>query len=542
MKKGSLLAGLALLSVASLAQISILPDSVVQMIERQPKDSSLVKELNNIAFGYLQSNPILGRELAETSITIARDINFTRGYARAVNVKGSSYWVVGDYEAALEQYHKSAKAASAIDDQRGLSEAYHNIGEVHKKLGDYRKAIRFLETSLEWDRKNGDNYAITLYNIGEAYFERDEYPEASSYFDAALKQAVIEKDQGATAYAYNGMGKLFAQEGKYEEALVYFRKAESIWSTTGDLRSMIRTYQDYSEAYVALHDLNAALASLTLATSVAEDIQAYDLQASNYDRISQLYYRKGEFKKSADFLRMRKELRDSIYDLTRSQQIAQLQVAFEKDARLIENQQLKATRALQEAKIRTQGFMIVAISIGLMVAGLSAYVFFRQRKKIQLSNGLLHEKSVEINRQKEEIECQAQKMSSLNQQLQDLNKSLEYRIEERTHELWWKNQKLADYAHTNSHKLRAPVASILGLIQLINRVPIAESDKILIEKLQVCAGELDKVTRDINQRLEDDPELNGTSKHVLFDENQGNGADANRAAEKADAWRDGPVH
>jgi tetratricopeptide (TPR) repeat protein len=533
MKKGSLFAGLILSSVAAVGQVSILPDSVVRMIQNHPKDSTLVKELNTIAFGYLKSNPVLGRELAEASITLARDINFTRGYARAVNVKGSSYWVVGDYESALEQYHKSAKASSAINDQVGLSEAYHNIGEVHKKLGDYRKAIRFLETSLEWDRKNGIHYAITLYNIGEAYYERDEYLEASSYFDAALKQAVIEKDEGTTAYAYNGMGKLRLQEGKYDEALVYFRKAEAIWNTSGDLRSMIRTHQDYSDVYIALRDLDAAVASLTLATSIAENIQAHDLQASNFDRLAQVYYSRGEFKKSADFLRMRKELRDSIFDLNRSQQIAQLQVAFEKDARLIENQQLKATRALQEAKIRTQGFMIVAISIGLMIAGLSAIVFFRQRKRILASNSLLHEKSNEINKQKEEIEFQAEKLTSLNQQLQDLNKSLEYRIEERTHELWWKNQKLADYAHTNSHKLRAPVASILGLIQLINKVPISDSDKILIEKLQICAQELDKVTRDINQRLEDDPELMGVSKHALFEENNGDGASPSRRAEQA---------
>ena len=507
MKTGSLLTGLVLLSTVSFAQLSILPDSVVQMIEQQPKDTALVIELNKIAFNYLKLNPIMGRELAEASITISRDINFTRGYARAVNVKGSSYWVVGDYESALEQYHKSAKASSAINDPIGLSEAYHNIGEVHKKLGDFRKAIRFLETSLDWDRKNGIKHAITLYNIGEAYFERDEYEQAASFFNQALKQSQIEKDTRATAYAYNGMGKLRKQEGKYDAALEFFQKAEAIWNSSGESRSLIQTYQDRADTYVATNKLDNAQESLQKAITLAEEIQAWDLQAGNYDRLSQLYYLQGEFKKSADYLRMRKELRDSIFDVARSQQIAHLQVAFEKDARLIENQQLKATRALQEAKIRTQGFMIAAISVGLLMTGLLAVVFFRQRKKILVTNALLQEKSEEIARQKEEIEYQARKMSSLNEQLQDLNKSLEDRIEERTHELWWKNQKLADYAHTNSHKLRAPVASILGLLQLVDKISLPAEDRILLEKLQMCATDLDKVTREINQRLEDDPEL-----------------------------------
>jgi tetratricopeptide (TPR) repeat protein len=507
MKKISLLTGLILFSAASFARVSILPDSVARMFDSQVKDSALVTRLNDIAFSYLKFSPILGRELADRTIELAREINFTRGYARAVNVKGSSYWFVGDYESALEYYHKSAKASSTINDQIGLSGAYHNIGEVHKKLGDYRKAILFLETSLEWDRKNNMAYGLTLYNIGEAYFEREEFREAEKYFEMDLKQATIEKDKRAIAYSYNGLGKLRKEEGEYEQAFDYFGRAEAFWNETGELRSLIQTYHDFSDTYVAINDLNAAQASLKKAIVLAEEIQAIDLLASSYERLSTIYYSQGEFKKSVDILRTRNDIRDSLYDLNRSQQIAQLQVAFQTDARLIENQQLKATRAQQEAKIRTQSFTILAISVGLVAVGLLAVVFFRQRRKISMTNQLLHEKTSKINNQKEEIEFQANKLVSLNQQLQDLNKSLESRIEERTHQLWWKNQKLADYAHTNSHKLRAPVASILGLLQLIDRIPVPAEDKILLDKMKVCARDLDKVTRDINQRLEEDPEL-----------------------------------
>jgi tetratricopeptide (TPR) repeat protein len=507
MKKFYLLTCLLLSCVGAFARVTILPDSVTQMLESRTKDSVLVMRLNEIAFGYLKFNPILGRELADRTMDIAREINFTRGYARAVNVKGSSYWSVGDYESALEYYHKAAKASSAINDQVGLSTAYHNIGEVHKKLGDYRKAIRFLETSLEWDRKNKVNYGITLYNIGEAYFERDEPAQAQTYFEMALKQATIEKDTRAIAYSFNGLGKLRKQEGEYEQAFDYFGRAEALWADGGDLRSLIQTYQDFSDTYVAINDLNAAHTSLHKAIVLAEEIQAIDLLASGYERLSSIYYSQGEFKKSVDILSIRNSIRDSLYDINRSQQIAQLQVAFQTDARLIENQQLKAAQALQEAKIRTQSFTIVAISVGLVLVGLLAVVFFRQRRKISIANKLLHEKSGEINKQKEEIESQATELIRLNQQLQNLNRSLESGIQERTHQLWWKNQKLADYAYTNSHKLRAPVASILGLLQLIDRIEVPAEDKILLDKLKVCARDLDKVTRDINQRLEEDPEL-----------------------------------
>jgi signal transduction histidine kinase len=280
-----------------------------------------------------------------------------------------------------------------------------------------------------------------------------------------------------------------------------------LWKGNGEIRSLIQTYQDLSDVYVHQRDYVKASSYVVMATALADTVRANDLQVENYERQSAIFDATGDLRRSIEYLHKRNELRDSLYDVNRSQQIARLQVTFETDARLIENEQLKAARALQDARLRAQSFMIVAISGGLLVSGLLAIVFFRQRKKIIIVNALLTEKTSEINEQKEEIESQARALKNLNQELQDLNRSLETRIEERTHQLWWKNQKLADYAHTNSHKLRAPVASILGLIQLMERINLPADDKILLEKLFVCAKDLDQITRDINQKLEQDPEL-----------------------------------
>ena len=510
MKLRSLLTGLSVLfslTVSSGTQVTLLPDSVQQLIAQGPADSAMIVRLNAMAFSFLKSDPLLGRELADKVMQMTQDGPFQRGYARALNIKGSSYWVVGDYESALEHYQRAATTCNAIGDVVGLSQAYSNIGEVHKKLGDYRKAIRFLKISLEWDKKSNVNYSITLYNIGEAYFERDDFENAIIYFEQALNRSILEHDTRATAYSYSGLGRLQQEQGNTDKALFYFRQAEALWEETGEIRSLIQIYQCFSDTYLELEDLKTASSYIAKATLLADSVRAADLQLENYERQSELYLASGDFKRSIEFLKRRNSLRDSLYDINRSEQIARLQVSAAADAQLIENEQLKAARALQDARLKAQSFLIIAISGGLLVSGFLAIVFFRQRKKIVVVNSLLRDKTAEINKQKEEIEFQALKMKDLNDELQNLNRSLETRIEERTHQLWWKNQKLADYAHTNSHKLRAPVASILGLIQLMSRIELPAEDKILLEKLHVCAVDLDKITRDINQNLEQDPEL-----------------------------------
>ncbi|NCD71946.1 PAS domain-containing protein [Mucilaginibacter agri] len=60
------------------------------------------------------------------------------------------------------------------------------------------------------------------------------------------------------------------------------------------------------------------------------------------------------------------------------------------------------------------------------------------------------------------------------------------------------NERLTDIAQINSHELRRPVASILGLLQLFDSEKITdESSRELLEHLKVAAFELDEVIRRI---------------------------------------------
>lgn len=482
----------------------LLPDSVEVFLKQSPKDSFYVDKLNRMAYAFLKSNPDIGRTIAEKSIRFSKAINFTRGFARALNITGSSYWVTGNYESALNYYHLSARESERIKDRTGLAEAYNNMGEVYKKLGDYTKAIAFLQISMSWDYKTKINHDTMLYNIGEAFYLLGDYDSASSYFDRALSQALKENDSKTIAYSYTGLGRLKYKDSDHYQALAYFTKAERIWKEQGEIRALVQTYQDFSRTFLALSQGSRALDYLNLAIILSDEISAPDLQMQNYRQLSELYAYLGDMKKAMAAMEHHVDLKDSIYHEKRWQEVARLQAQFESGAREIENQQLKATHALQHAQIRTQKLMLGALTSALMAAAVMAFVLFRQRKKVAEVNELLREKTTEIQVQKEEIEHQTAELKDLNDQLQDLNRSLESKIEDRTQRLTWQNQKLAEYAYANAHQLRAPVVSILGLLHLIKRIDLPEHDKVLIDKLQICGKDLDQITRMIARNLEED--------------------------------------
>lgn len=102
-----------------------------------------------------------------------------------------------------------------------------------------------------------------------------------------------------------------------------------------------------------------------------------------------------------------------------------------------------------------------------------------------------------------EIETMNEELSSLNEELSTINENLEETVRARTFELETQNQQLTEYAFINSHILRAPLARILGLAQLISRESISIRDESLVNALIQSSNELDLIIRKISDLLYD---------------------------------------
>ncbi len=91
-------------------------------------------------------------------------------------------------------------------------------------------------------------------------------------------------------------------------------------------------------------------------------------------------------------------------------------------------------------------------------------------------------------------------------ELKELNENLEQKIGERTKELIKRNAELDSFVYSVSHDLRAPIASILGLINLAKKDRTEEREKYL-DLMNVSALKQDQFIREIlahsrNSRIE----------------------------------------
>ncbi|VAW26392.1 hypothetical protein MNBD_BACTEROID06-547 [hydrothermal vent metagenome] len=126
----------------------------------------------------------------------------------------------------------------------------------------------------------------------------------------------------------------------------------------------------------------------------------------------------------------------------------------------------------------------------------------KQRKSLKVALTELEVKSKLVEAQKHKLEKQSQTTDLLNKELTLLNKNLDSRAQQIAREMEVKNKKMNKYAFMNAHKLRAPIASILGLINLFGKDITTQDEKAMIRMLKESAHKLDNVVHEIKDVID----------------------------------------
>ncbi len=107
-----------------------------------------------------------------------------------------------------------------------------------------------------------------------------------------------------------------------------------------------------------------------------------------------------------------------------------------------------------------------------------------------------------LNFQQMDIFEKSELLISQKEEIKTINESLELRVKERTQVLEKKNMQLAEYAFINSHVLRSPLSTMMGLINLIKYTSLSEDDQKIYEHLKATSTILDDIVMKINNAID----------------------------------------
>ncbi len=482
-------------------------DSIKKVLEAQIDTSKFDNEYKVLSFLQLTSQLNLNNPAEALFYTRALENkqlinNNTTGKAYIHSYKANYYWSQGIYDAALQDFFIALSLFEESGNKLEIAKQLNNIGETYKKRNDYEKSASFLKQALITAKSaEGLKPELILVNLGQLYMLQSRYDSALYYLDDILDNQELE-NTSALGFAHLYKGIIFREKGNFDSASYHLHKSLVIWEQTSFLRSIVETNTEMAKLAILENNLKFADQILHKAEDEALKINALDLLMRIY-RYQIDLSKKFKGKDSIIYFYDKYiAIKDSIFNEETRSEINKLSIQYELSRKEKDYYKLALEQNILTNEVKTQNRFLIFLSLVIVFATIFILVLWKQRNKMIKAQQQLRLQKENIEKQQEEISKKSLELASLNKELYALNQTLEEKIIERGDQLNLRNKQIAQYTYFNSHKLRAPVASVLGLINVLELSKNGTFDHQILEYLKTSANELDLIIHNLKNILE----------------------------------------
>ncbi|GAB0095116.1 G-protein-signaling modulator 2 [Sergentomyia squamirostris] len=196
------------------------------MGQRDPGDfSDDVKEALMKAVGFYQENLALMRQIGDRG-----------AQGRACGNLGNTYYLLGDFQAAIVHHQERLSIAREFGDKAAERRANSNLGNSHIFLGQFELAADNYKRTLSLAIELGERAveAQACYSLGNTYTLLKDFALAIEYHQRHLAIAQELGDKVGEARACWSLGNAYSAIGNYEKALHYAQSHYSLATELGD--------------------------------------------------------------------------------------------------------------------------------------------------------------------------------------------------------------------------------------------------------------------------------------------------------------------
>lgn len=500
-------------------------DSLFQSLEEGATSDSLrFYLLMEVARNYVFSEPLKSQAYFDSAQHIIGKQEESAEMQAYFNLQfGSFFWTQAMYEQALSRYSLAADYYIKTKDSLRISTVYNNIAEVYKKLGDYDQALSYHKAlaQMHGSQKRDYRSALAYINLGELYMLMDEEDSATFYLKKGRDLARMNRNNRYMAYSFQYLGDIAFRKGFYMDALTNYQQSLVLWKARNDKRGQADIYNRLAEVAILQGDYPRANRYLVLAESIIIEDKLADLHLKTLKHYVSLHKGEGQYKKALEYHEQYSVLKDSIFSLEKRDQLLKLQLQMDLIDLEKSNFLLSKEKELADEKLKLQNNLILFVIICLFISVGFLYGMIIQKRLADKANrGLVQQKN-QVEEQQREIVSQSNKLQQLNQQLSELNAVLEAKDITNAGEIDRQKKLIAEYAYMNAHKLRAPVASVIGLINIMELSKDGKVDTSVISHLKAAATELDEVVTNIRNTLSDNVDPDIASLSIKHEKNGG---------------------
>ncbi|RKD13778.1 hypothetical protein BCY91_09455 [Pelobium manganitolerans] len=451
-------------------------------------NAKTAKSYHQKAYGLRLTDPQLSLSFARRAESIALKIGDSNELAEAYRISGIAFTYLNERDSAINKYLKSLSLFQKNEDELGEARVSNNIANIWVDI-DYEKSLVYFKRVLKIALKRNvkDLTAGAYLNIGNAYYQNKQYKISLDNYEKSRKIFTVTKNTIGLTQSLQNIGLIYYRTGNLELAENYLLLAKARAQEYSLNNTIAMLNLTLSSIYMAKNNFPAASNCITEGLAFANLIGDEHRKKQFIYSLYELEKKQNNFKEALGYLK-EVYIYDSLnYRRNLASNIGLVQQTFKQQQTQKEN----------ELTIQSQrNAKKLSLAIGI-VAVLSFFVIFLLIK----SNRRSKESNQQLQELNDEIITQKNKVDRINHQLEEL-------IAERTKDLIIKNQKLSEYSSHLSHQIRGPVATLKGLMMLVEENMVQSNE--IAPQIKKCVDDIDTKIMDINDAL-NDPTKKGLS-------------------------------
>lgn len=406
-----LFAGLICLPLVIQASGAESLDSLRKLIAQKTVDSTQVNALREMMKQYFPEQQDSALLFAEQASQLSDELHWLRGSRRVQELLGGLWREKSQFGPALEAYQKALSLAEEEGNYRAKAFNLSFIGFVHFSLEDYTTSLQYYRQSLLISRKKGyeGNYMRQNNNLGTVYLRQGLMDSAIHYFEKSYQLAEkLEQEYSMTLISVN-LANCYVYSGKVENGRAILDKAIETLKKSNNSAMLGQAYgnlgfwylqqvknasddQTYPERYL----LATSIEAFHKAVRIHKESKQYELLKHWYLNLRDAYVLEQNTDSAIYYYDQLQAVRDTLFNLEKQKQIAQLEAvraAALKDAQIQVLKQEKAYEGLWRKSL-TVAIVLSILVIVFLIMWMGAQ---RKRARQAQENALLREQQLQEN-------------------------------------------------------------------------------------------------------------------------------------------------
>ena len=346
-----------LASIVSIAQNSKF-DSLSRVLAVSKEDTNKVNLYRAVGISIIYQNAPSSIPYFLKGAKLAEKLNFDPGIERCYAAASLAYSLNADYDSSLIYIDIAIPYALKVGNPRRLALVYLNRADVYVNLQKFSSAIRNCDTAILYAEQAGSKDGLgRIYSIlGGVYQTQKQYKEAISFYNKAGDYFEQVNNKQMVAMTYSDMAQLHLDTNEPDKAIPLLIKSISIGDSLNDVENCSGYRNSLAQAYIVKNRYAEAEVQAKLGLRDAQQTGNRKQQAMIYEVLSGMYFQQKNYSKAIEEEMKAYEILKEEKDLMREQtSAANLAEAYFKSGNSSQAYQfLKISRDLNDSLIKQQ--------------------------------------------------------------------------------------------------------------------------------------------------------------------------------------------